>query len=550
MNKKGKKYWKGPLPKERHTISVSPGAWALIKEWLGQIRLMEKYYESMGESFDYNKFKLIYDEPEPEEEPEIETNPIKTVPERNFPVPDGLTQDQETAWHAMCSGSDVFITGGAGTGKSYILKKYIEACNNEDSDARYNVLIAASTGAAAHNICGRTIHSLFNLRIGIADMEDDMFDMPPRPSNSDKKQRTPQYYAYENAKKIFLKWYQQKTLTRQLVSAADILIIDEISMVRADLFNRITNILDAITHFTDKKIQLIVCGDFCQLAPILKGEDSENWYKTGHGGTYAFQTDAWKEFHFKNCYMKQIVRQKEQPFADALNKIRMGDPGGMKWILNHSAKQRDSKVITITAIRRDAERMNKEAVSALPGSIYESETMIEGNVRSEDIVVDMILSLKKGIRVMMLINDPENRFHNGSYATVTGIDEEEEIVYVLIDDAEESIAIEKHEWKITEQRLKMVNGKYRLVFQETGSFMQFPMRPAAACTIHKSQGQTFDRMTLDASRIWDGAQAYVALSRASDVQKMYIQGASKLAEKVGQDPAVVDFYHQIEDSDS
>lgn len=283
------------------------------------------------------------------------------------PDVDGLTAGQKAALEARLAGEDCFVNGGAGTGKSHLLEIFRKYCGK-------GVIMCAPTGVAALNIGATTIHSLFGMPV-----KSDVFT---------EKDRDAMYWRMRQVGKND----KQYPLVK-----ADVLIIDEISMCRGDMFSMIMaavrGINDNETRFMDKdreKLQLIVVGDFHQLPPVLttqrniqvkKGEDiaivsTLDRYREVYGNStgYAFLCDEW---NFKECELKDVVRQADSSFATALNKLRVGDRDGLSWIEKNSSPNPIPDAMWICGTNARADQINREKINALPGQTFRFHTEID-----------------------------------------------------------------------------------------------------------------------------------------------------------------------------
>lgn len=392
-----------------------------------------------------------------------------------------LNQQQFYGYSIMMSGRNVFLTGKAGVGKSYVLDKFISDAQAEEK----NVVIVAPTGIAAININGVTVHRAFKV--------------PIKP-------------LVEDARKI-----------PSTIKEADVIVLDEVSMCRMDLFDYISKIIIQASNYRvrylDKKpIQFIVCGDFFQLPPVLLDKDKdilERHYGKQIDKGFAFQSEYWDYFNFANIVLDEVVRQKDQNFITALNMTRVGDTRGLKYFWQHSSKYAINKAIMLCGTNKAAKDKNEYELGLLSTPENEFIATVSGDVKDSDKVVDERLLLKIGARVMTVINDTAMRYQNGSLGTVVNISNE--FVYVEIDDSGQIVEIERASWDIKDYVLEKGKIKQKTV----GTYIQFPLKLAYAITIHKSQGQTYDAINLN-PYCWDCGQLYVALSRVRSIDKLFI----------------------------
>lgn len=421
-----------------------------------------------------------------------------------------LTRSQERAYKAIMDGYNVFLTGHAGTGKSYLLCKVI----NDLTDAGKNVVVAAPTGIAALNVGGTTIHRLFNLKPDIY---------------SDRAPRVPPVF--------------KKT---------DALFIDEISMCRIDLFDYVGRVLKK-TH----PIQVVVVGDFCQLPPVMPWKGSNSVYYDEKdildrhfgfdvGGGYAFLSPQWKRLNFKPMVLEEVVRQDDPHFVEALDRARMGDTWSLRYFAENSSRDVIRGGIYLAGRNAEVNRINSDKLEALNSRLFTYEAESDGDVTEEDKrVAPELLELKVGARVMTTVNDPFGHFFNGSMGTVTELDDDH--IFVRIDDGDEC-EIHSNTWEIIRYEIDE-DDPITTVFKRTvvGRYSQYPVKLAWAVTIHKSQGQTFSRVNLNPS-CWDSGQLYVALSRVRSVDGLHF--TRPIYDKyLFLDPQIAKFYRELEEDE-
>lgn len=392
-----------------------------------------------------------------------------------------MNKEQKRALTILKSGQNTFLTGAAGTGKTYVLNAFIESIREIK-----NIVICAPTGVAAINIGGSTIHRVFKIPIG--------------PLGKKKKMKK-----------------------NPVIDAADVIIIDEISMCRFDLFECVGQIIRAAEERTGIQKQLIVCGDFLQLPPVLTKNDrevlNEIWGESFVKNGFAFQAPKWEEFAFCNVELKEIIRQdNESEYAQKLNCIRTGDSSAVDWF-NRNASKIEETEITLCGLNNIVNNINKQESDKLAGYKRSYEAALYGDVNTSDMVVEQLLELKIGMRVMTTINHPKNLFQNGSLGTV--IDFDKDYVTVSFDNGN-TVPVEKYEWEVSEYR---VDGK-KIVKEIIGGYNQIPLKIAFATTIHKSQGQTFNSATIHPS-CFNAGQLYVALSRVTKIEGLHLAKAIK-----------------------
>lgn len=392
-----------------------------------------------------------------------------------------LTSDQKIAYEYMKSGENVFVTGEAGTGKSFVVNRFIAEMEKQHK----NILVCAPTGIAAINVGGATIHRCFQASL--------------EPQINIRIKTAP-----------------------KCVQDADIIIIDEISMCRVDLFDYVVRVIAKAEELSLKRKQLIVIGDFFQLPPVTTKEDRQVLekvypdYKKG----FAFESKNWVDFHFKVVVLKNVKRQNDSVFIQELNKVRIGNPSSIDYFNKNASKEKINNGIILCARNAVAKKINEEELDKISSraTIYKSQ--VNGDVKASDKPTEDALRLKVGARVIVLINDSEsNRFQNGSLGEVVAL--EKECVHVKIDKTQEEIMFNKHEWEIenytVEEQSEHGETYKNVKKQKVGSFKQIPLKLAYAITIHKSQGQTYDKVNLIPYSFSCG-QLYVALSRVKSIQ--------------------------------
>lgn len=396
-----------------------------------------------------------------------------------------LSAEQRDALVIMESGESVFLTGGAGVGKSTLLREFI-ARNGRQT------MVTAPTGMAAINIGGATIHRA--LRIPPAPMP---FITNPADLESLRA--------------------EEKKMYRKLRT----LVIDEVSMVRADLLDAIDT---RLRHARNKDepfggVQMIFVGDFWQLPPVVRSDDAQ----IVGPNVFAFQSASWNALAPRTIELEEVHRQSKGDFVDALNRIRTGSREPLGMINGSAGRERDKKSVVLTATNRVATEVNDSHLSALPGDVKKFEAEKEGDGKVDYPVGDVV-TLKVGARVICCVNrqtgDDGVEVVNGSTGTVTGFGEDS--VMVRFDGYDSDIEVLRHQWEHPKYELK--NGEF--VKNIIGSCKQIPLLLGWAITIHRAQGQTIDRAHID---IGNGAfahgQLYVALSRLRSMDGLTIANA-------------------------
>ena len=449
-----------------------------------------------------------------------------------------LAQEQENALQEMLSGKNVFLTGEAGTGKSTIVKEFKRRVNK-------NCVFLAPTGIAAVNIGGSTIHSFLCFA--------------PGPMNE------------ETIGTVSNK--HRKALIRN----AEIIVIDEISMVRGDLFWAIDHRLRQMATNGDKKKpfggkQIILVGDFFQLPPVVKSEEEERVLIETFGGIFAFQTKTWDMANFKCCCLKTIHRQSNDAlFLSILNHIRHNEIAlrdlhdaadgvllNVKEMLNKHANISIPLAVPpvcLCTTNREANILNSLTNERSEGDCQTFSAIVKGVFNEKDFPTPAKLELKKGARVMTLINrrTPAGilEFVNGDVGEVVGFLKQagERLIQIKLDNGK-IVNISPNEWKnyVYELKIDAKTGKEMIVQKEVGSFIQFPLKLAYAMTIHKSQGMSVDAALIKLGNgCFAHGQLYTALSRCRSLKNLRID-REIYDEDIIVNPAVVDFYNAIEDN--
>lgn len=390
-----------------------------------------------------------------------------------------------------------FITGQAGTGKTTLIRTFCS--ENEDK----NIVTLASTGIAAINCKGQTIHSFFKFPIGY---------LEPNYANSD----TP----YVN-----------------VINNLDIMIIDEISTVRSDLFNAIDRSLKQIRNnkLPFGGVQLIVVGDLYQLPPIVGWKENIKRGSTMkserevlqelYRGFYFFNSDAFRNGQFDIISLNHIFRQLEGSFREILKSIRMNRTSGnvrnalYQLVSDRNSYEASRTHTVLSPTNERVDKINKQRLDELPSDLEKFVADIKGEFGKTLHPLDEELNLKVGAKVMLTRNDPEGRWVNGTTGEISRF--EEDHVVVKNDQNSLLLHVERVTWENSIFELnKKVN---KIVLKTIGTFTQFPLKLAYAITIHKSQGLTLDRVYVDfGNGMFAHGQTYVAFSRARTMEGLEI----------------------------
>ena len=425
---------------------------------------------------------------------------------------------QLAADYVLQTGTSLFLTGKAGTGKSTFL------LGLKGKTAK-RMIIAAPTGVAAINVGGVTLHSFFQMPFG------------PLVPGSENSGRNRQYRFSREKKNIML--------------SLDLLIIDEISMVRADLLDGIDAVLRRFRRspLPFGGVQLLMIGDLHQLPPVVKDDE---WQILGqHYATpYFFSSHALAKTELVTLELQHIYRQSDNRFINLLNRVRDNrldretlDTLNSRCVTG-SREHDDAGYITLCSHNRQADAVNTARLEALPSATHSFTADIEGEFPEYTYPAPDELVLKKGAQVMFVRNDPSEakRFYNGKIGTITAISNK--TIRVRCDDSEQEIEVEPVSWENIKYTVNEQSGE--ITEEKIGTFLQYPLKLAWAITIHKSQGLTFEKAIIDANAAFAHGQVYVALSRCKSFAGMVLS-SSITAQSVKTDPVIIDFLKQATD---
>ena len=393
------------------------------------------------------------------------------------------------------TGTHLFLTGKAGTGKTTFLRRL-----KQESPKRMVVL--TPTGIAAINAGGVTIHSFFQIPFA-----------PYVPESSFSTNAT---YRFRFGKEKI-----------NIIRSMDLLVIDEISMVRADLLDAVDEMLRRYRdhHKPFGGVQLLMIGDLQQLAPVVKEEEWQ-MLKKYYDTPYFFSSLALKQTEYCTIELKTVYRQNDGVFLDLLNRIRENHCDSQvlealnRRCLPDFQPRKEEGYIRLVTHNYQAQRINNYELEQLPGRSYAFRATIDGKFPEYSYPTDEVLELKKGAQVMFVKNDSsgEHRYYNGMIGEVTAVSASS--IEVRAKDSGEDFLLQEEEW---------ANAKYvldeeskEIVEDIEGTFRQFPLKLAWAITIHKSQGLTFERAIIDASSSFAHGQTYVALSRCKTLEGLVL----------------------------
>lgn len=384
---------------------------------------------------------------------------------------------------------NIFLTGKAGTGKTTFLKYLKE-------NATKNIVVAAPTGVAAINAGGVTLHSLFQL--------------PFHP-----------FLPTKNNKEELLGKLRQNRQKLQLLRKMELLVIDEISMVRCDTMDAIDTILRSVRRNYDAPfggVQLLCIGDLFQLPPVAQNQEW-NILSEYYQSPFFFDSHAVKEQTPLLIELNKIYRQKEDSFVRLLNKVRTNSMDAddfedlhMRYIPNFYADG-DDKYITLTSHNNQADNINQQQLNRLNTPPFTYKAIVENDFPENMYPAEDNLVLREGAQVMFLKNDViAKRYFNGKIGVVKSLSKEK----IIVECDGEEIYVAMETWENSRYNLNRTDGKLE---QETlGTFTQYPLRLAWAITIHKSQGLTFEKVMIDAAAAFSSGQVYVALSRCTSLE--------------------------------
>lgn len=393
----------------------------------------------------------------------------------------------------------IFLTGKAGTGKTTLLREIIQSTHK-------NTVVVAPTGIAALNAGGVTIHSMFQLPFAgfIPD-----FKSEAQFSDTVKFE----------TKSTLVRHFRMNAIKKAVIQNMELLIIDEVSMLRADLLDAIDFTMRSIRRKNDQPfggVQVLFIGDLLQLPPVIRNEEWDTLRKY-YNGKFFFHSHVIQQYPPLYIELSKIFRQTDDRFINILNNLRNNkiDAEDIK-SLNEFVKpdfdlKKNKGYITLTTHNHKADSMNAQALQDLEGKLVTYQPEIIGEFPEKIFPVEQSLQLKIGAQVMFVKNDisPEKNYFNGKMGVIKSLSEREILVH--FPEENKTIEVERYEWKNIRY---FIDPNTKEVDEENlGTFTHYPLKLAWAITVHKSQGLTFDKAVIDVSQVFMPGQAYVALSR-------------------------------------
>ena len=394
----------------------------------------------------------------------------------------------------------IFLTGKAGTGKTTFL-------NELTSKTQKKFIVVAPTGIAAINAGGVTIHSMFGLPLRTFIPTLERIDQNMANNIPDLMQ----HFKYRKDK-------------LKLLREVEIIIIDEVSMLRADVLDMMDFSLRHVRRNQQKfgGVQMLFIGDLYQLPPVVR---DEFFLKKYYQSPFFFDSYALQELPLITIELTKVYRQKDEDFLEILNAIRNGKPDEIDFDkLNEryfpDFEPTDEPYVYLTSHNRMADEINQRKLKELKGKSYFFNAKITGDFKENQYPNEEIVELREGAQIMFIRNDAsgERKYFNGKLAEIIHIDNEE--IRVKIDGGDENYKLKKEIW---EQKVYKLDDEKNIQEEVLGSFEQYPIRLAWAVTIHKSQGLTFDRLIIDAGKSFASGQVYVALSRCRTLEGIILK---------------------------
>jgi hypothetical protein len=440
----------------------------------------------------------------------------------NIQLDENNAEFRYAAEFVMHTNRMLYLTGKAGTGKTTFLKYLKATCNK-------NMVVLAPTGVAAVNAGGQTIHSFFNIKPSVY-----------VPGDKRLRVRAPEGDPDKSVINDHFRYHRDKL---EIIRGLELLVIDEISMVRCDLLDVIDRLLRVFRkrEFTPfGGVQVVLIGDTFQLPPIVNHDD---WNILGNFYTSPFFFSSRALQVQKPVYieLKKIYRQKDQDFIDLLNRIRINSlQSGDLEKLNHRymhgfAPEQEEEYIILATHNRLVEETNEKRLREIDEPLFHFEATVEGIFSESSYPTERDLRLKEGAQVMFLKNDRNRRFYNGKIGHIAEISEDG--LFVELDDGD-IIEVKREEW--ANIRYAWDSKESKVVEDTIGSFVQYPLKLAWAITVHKSQGLTFEKIIADLEEAFAPGQVYVALSRCTSFSGVLLKTPLNIR-AIKTDPVVLEF---------
>ncbi|MFC6877413.1 helix-turn-helix domain-containing protein [Flavobacterium myungsuense] len=418
----------------------------------------------------------------------------------------------------------IFLTGKAGTGKTTLLKEIIQSTHK-------NVVVVAPTGIAALNACGVTIHSMFQLPFGgfIPDFI--------APNFSD-------FVKFES-KNTLVRHFKMSGLKKSVIKNMELLIIDEVSMLRADLLDAMDFMMQTVrkNKIPFGGVQVLFIGDLLQLPPVIREEEwrtLKNYYK----GKFFFHSHVVQQNPPLYIELSKIFRQTDDVFISILNNLRNNQISQVdiqnlnQYVQPNFDLKANKGYITLTTHNAKADAMNAQALQDLEGKLVQYKPEVVGDFPDKIFPVDETLELKIGAQIMFVKNDLsfDKKYFNGKMGIIKSLSAEEILVY--FPEENKTIEVEKYEWQNI--RYKVDEMTKEIEEDVIGTFVHYPIKLAWAITVHKSQGLTFDKAALDVSQVFLPGQAYVALSRLRSLNGLILLSPLRM-NGISNDQDVMDY---------